>query len=242
MSVSPRKSFFLAGFTLVELLAVLGVIVILIGILLPVLSKARRSVNGITCESNLRQWGIATILYANENHGYLPRRGQGVGPTGIIDRPSDWFNALPQVLHIPQFQDMVAAGTLPRPPLSSPWICPQASDMPGTYYWSYSMNMALSVWEADQFNGQPNTITGVGNTSIMVLLGDGPGNYCSFYPSITAGGYNPVPRHSNNTVNICFLDGHVSAIPGSYLGCGKGLPAHPDIVWLPPGSTWNSAQ
>jgi prepilin-type processing-associated H-X9-DG protein len=242
MPASARKSFCSTAFTLVELLVVVGVITLLVSILLPMLLKARRSVNGITCESNLRQWGIATTLYANENHGFLPRRGQGVGPTGIIDRPSDWFNALPQILRMPQYQDMVAAGTLPRPPGNSPWICPQASDMPGTYYWSYSMNMALSVWEADEFNGQPNTITGVGNTSIMVLFGDGPGNYCSIYPSITAGGYNPVPRHNNNTVNICFLDGHVSAIPGSYLGCGTGLPAHPDIVWLPPGSTWNSAR
>lgn len=242
MPISSPKTFFAAAFTLVELLVAIGLITVLIGLLLPALFKARRSMNGITCESNLRQWAMATTMYANENHDFLPRRGQGVGPTEIIDRPSDWFNALPQILHLPQYQDMVAAGTIPRPPDASVWICPQAQDMPGTYYWSYAMNMALSVWEANQNNAQPNLISGVGNTSIMVLFGDAPGNYCSIYPSITAGGYNPVPRHSHNTVNICFLDGHVSAISGSYLGCGTGLAAHPDVVWLPPGSTWNSAQ
>jgi prepilin-type processing-associated H-X9-DG protein len=55
------------------------------------------------------------------------------------------------------------------------------------------------------------------------------------------GGYNPVPRHKKS-VNICFLDGHVSALPGSYIGVGTGMIEHPDIRWHPPGNTWNSAQ
>ena len=40
-----------------------------------------------------------------------------------------------------------------------------------------------------------------------------------------------------NSVNICFLDGHVEAIAGSYIGCGTGLIPHEDVRWLPPGST-----
>jgi prepilin-type processing-associated H-X9-DG protein/prepilin-type N-terminal cleavage/methylation domain-containing protein len=230
------------GFTLVELLVVIGIITVLIGLLLTAVSKARRSAGGVTCESNLRQWALATMMYANENAGFLPRRGQGVGPTGIINRPSDWFNALPPMLRQPAYMDMVSAGQLLRPPGASIWICPEAEDMPGTYYWAYSMNMGLSIWETIANNGQPDKITGVGTAAVMVLLADGPGNYCSVFPSVYAGGYNPVPRHGNNSVNICFLDGHVQSIPGSYIGCGTGLPSHADIVWHPPGNMWNSAQ
>lgn len=114
--------------------------------------------------------------------------------------------------------------------------------MGGPYYWSYAMNMGLSVWEANQNHGQPDKITGVGNATVMVLFADAPGNYCSVFPSKTPGGYNPVPRHINNTVNICFLDGHVEPISGQYIGCGTGLAERPDVRWHPPDSTWNGAQ
>jgi prepilin-type processing-associated H-X9-DG protein len=103
------------------------------------------------------------------------------------------------------------------------------------------MNMAQSVETAAQNNGLPDKITGVGDTSIMVLFADGPGNYCSVFPSRFPGGYNPVPRH-NKSVNICFLDGHAAAISGDYIGAGTGLIERPDVRWHPPGNTWNSAQ
>ncbi len=75
------------GFTLVELLVVIGIIAVLIAVLLPALSKARASAQIVACQSNLRQLVQATQMFANEHAGYLPQAENNGSP-----RMQGWSN------------------------------------------------------------------------------------------------------------------------------------------------------
>jgi prepilin-type N-terminal cleavage/methylation domain-containing protein/prepilin-type processing-associated H-X9-DG protein len=224
-----RKS--AAGFTLIELLVVVTIVGLLVGLIFVAVQHSRVAARRFTCQSNLRQWALAVQSYANLHHGELPRRGQGVQPTTVFNRPDDWFNALPPLLKCEPLSQRLTDNLPPLAGESSLWMCPELQDRGTSAYFAYGMNMWLSTSKGTS----PDKIDKVGATTTMVFMADGIGTQCSVLPANAP--YSPDPRHAGS-VNLAFLDGHVASMSGEEVGCGVGDPQRPDVRWMVPGSAW----
>ena len=144
------------GFTLVELLVVIGIIAVLIGLLLPTLNKARRQAYNTQCKSNLRQIVTAMLMYANDNKGCLPNYGY-MDSTGVqiyyepngtdIYNPSSglWTEGIHK--YLTGDHRNAALGTAANYFLSATYMrCPEAPDLNGNdNFWTYGVNYGITT-------------------------------------------------------------------------------------------------
>jgi prepilin-type N-terminal cleavage/methylation domain-containing protein/prepilin-type processing-associated H-X9-DG protein len=176
------------GFTLVELLVVIGIIAILVGLLLPAFAKARAQGKWVQCQSNLRQCGIYMQTYANNWRGWCYPPGLG---TNVNNRDERW------PVHV--F----------KPPVWNPpiMICPVDEDPAEEH--SYVLNAHLAG-RGVRFGSKPRGLS----SSDVILMGEKKTSETDYY--MDPGNYERLVelyRHGLRLgSNYLYFDGHVGSL------------------------------
>ena len=213
----------LRGFTLTELLVGTAILLILAALLLSAAGRAGRKVNAAGCLGNLREWGVATRLYAVNNEGFLPKDGSASGSS----TDEGWYVDLPRAMGLPAYAEMRWRTNANVEPGRSVWICPSNPRRSnGKNLFHYCLN--------EHVNG-----LGAGN---RINLSSIPRPACTVW-LFDNGGAAPVAQQNNVHTNLhgqgaqfLFLDGHACRLPSrAYwdFAAHRGLTNNPELLWFP---------
>jgi prepilin-type N-terminal cleavage/methylation domain-containing protein/prepilin-type processing-associated H-X9-DG protein len=251
------------GFTLVELLVVIGIIALLISMLLPSLNKARQAANAAACLSNMRQIGQAALMFANDHKGYLPKNWNNAGPNW---GDTSWeyrypFESWEYILSLYSSKNVFRCPSDDTGKLRGQWTTQdwagdkwEDDDIPLSYRWNMS-----------HF---PDNDTGIKlsqlrNSTQAILAAEGamvaefPENWLATWTSnydTRVGELTPenaaYNRHGGKTIaqgrsNFVFADGHAETLDWAetWKRIG-GTDDQPETMWRTKwlGSKWNGGQ
>lgn len=233
-TVRCRRSTF--GFTLIELLVVIDIISILAAILFPVFARVRENARKATCQSNLKQIGIAVMMYVQDYDERYPMRYLYAATASSTGEAGWYFNVIQ-----PYVKSERGKGV---------WVCPTAGAI-GAHSTSYGWNICGAQTSTAVIGrgfgytpGTPCTPTGtvgvasaeVTETASTILLGDPASNgtddngqnlYPSWWQSQIpvlhggqvgpfTGGRVTMTRYEGGG-NYLFADGHVKFLQNTYV-------------------------
>jgi prepilin-type N-terminal cleavage/methylation domain-containing protein len=217
----------ISGFTLIELLVVIAIIAILAAILFPVFAQAREQARSISCLSNMKQVGLATLLYIQDYDETFPMNLYfGYSPWPCVD--SAWSVILPYQKNSQVFACPSNPTAMDFPAVMSAIGMPQVcTSSPPLLFISYMPNFSLVDW------GDPNNVFGPNNgrpvkTMAEVQYPVDTSMWADSSGTLPDQCFNlmdePVQARHHNTLNSTYVDGHA-----------KNVKAKP---WLDASGNW----
>lgn len=191
------------GFTLIEMLVVLGILALLAAILLPVFLAARERGRATACASNLRQLHLAFSQYAADNNGYLPPY--------ITDKNREVMRDDGTSYVIPNQSEELVASVKPYIQTASIWFCPddpfagedavvngrEYDNIYTSYYYIAGVRYSHGVLRPMRLDGS--------DAAVLPLLTDRKsGSLFDLPPATGPGSYS----HSGK-FNLLYRDGHI---------------------------------
>lgn len=214
------------GFTLIELLVVIAIIAILAAILFPAFARARENARRASCQSNLKQVGLAFMQYIQDyDEKYPLLRNNGNPDASGGNGYGGAFIALQPFLKSDQILQCPSETNGPQSPTSS---------TPGYTDYSYNLWLGYDPNPVDKNRGLSSAA--LTQTALTVLAADSSADYgdswetgCPGGPTICNGspGLAQFRRAASQrhleTQNFLFTDGHVKAIKGATTNTSAGV-------------------
>jgi prepilin-type N-terminal cleavage/methylation domain-containing protein/prepilin-type processing-associated H-X9-DG protein len=221
-----KRMKFSRAFTLIELLVVIAIIAILAAMLLSALSKAKATAQAVACRNNLKQWGLATHLYAMEHEDLLPP--EGVPNPTASDTNMGWYVQLPEQINLPRYADMLWRTNAMAEAGNSVWICPSNTRRSnGKNLFHYCLNEDVNGTGS---NNVSIRISSIRQPSAVVWLFDSKN-----LPAVGEANFVHTNLH-NQGAQFVFIDGHVARFKNTEywnFATGKGITNNLGLVWFP---------